>query len=105
MEAKIAALEPEVAKAGEKVEVARTKLAKLKRGEAVTGGLGKRLDLRAVIKPAGITPRMLRRMLLFADMSETEFEALHAPTVSKRLFAAADKIVDREARRIIRART
>ena len=105
LEAKIAALEPEVAKAGEKVEVARTKLAKLKRGEAVTGGLGKRLDLRAVIKPAGITPRMLRRMLLFADMSETEFEALHAPTVSKRLFAAADKIVDREARRIIRART
>jgi hypothetical protein len=57
-----------------------------------------------MIKAAGITPSMLRRMLLFADLSETEFEALHAPTVSKRLTAAADKIVDREARRIIRAR-
>ena len=45
VEAKIAEMEPEVAKAAEKVEVARSKREKLKRGEAVTGGLGKRLDL------------------------------------------------------------
>ena len=53
-EAKIAEMEPEVAKAAENVEVARSRLEKLKRGEAVPGGLGKRLDLRAVIAAAGL---------------------------------------------------
>ena len=35
-------------------EVARSRLEKLKRGETVPGGLGKRLDLRAVIAAAGL---------------------------------------------------
>jgi hypothetical protein len=103
-ESKIAAMEPEVAKAAEKVEVARSKREKLKRGEAVAGGLGKRLDLDALIKAAGLTPSMLRRARLFASMTEAEFEALHAPTVTTRWIDATDKIVEREARRVIRAR-
>jgi hypothetical protein len=101
---KIAAMEPEVAKAAEKVEVARSKREKLKRGEAVAGGLGKRLDLDALIKAAGLTPSMLRRARLFASMTEAEFEALHAPTVTTRWIDATDKIVEREARRVIIAR-
>jgi hypothetical protein len=103
-ESKIAAMEPEVAKAAEKVEVARSKREKLKRGEAVAGGLGKRLDLDALIKAAGLTPSMLRRARLFASMTEAEFEALHAPTVTTRWIDATDKIVEREARRVIIAR-
>jgi hypothetical protein len=101
---KIAAMEPEVAKAAEKVEVARSKREKLKRGEAVAGGLGKRLDFAAVVKAAGITPALLRRSLLLASLTEAEFKALHAPTVTKRWIDATDKIVAREARRLIRAR-
>jgi hypothetical protein len=103
-ESRIAAMEPEVAKAAEKVEVARSKREKLKRCEAVAGGLGKRLDLDALIKAAGLTPSMLRRARLFASMTEAEFEALHAPTVTTRWIDATDKIVKREARRVIRAR-
>jgi hypothetical protein len=101
---KIATMEPEVAKAAEKVEVARSKREKLKRGEAVAGGLGKRLDLDALIRAAGLTPSMLRRARLFASMTEAEFEALHAPTVTTRWIDATDKIVEREARRVIIAR-
>ena len=104
VEAKIAEMEPEVGRAAEKVAVARSKLEKLRRGEPVAGGLGKRLDLHAVIKAAGLTPSIVRRALLFARLTEAEFEALHAPTVSKRWIDAVDKIVDREARRLIRTR-
>jgi hypothetical protein len=104
-EAKIAKMAPEVAKAAEKVEVARGKLEKLKRGEAVAGGLGKRVDLRAIIKAAGITPSLLRRMRLFSRLTPTEFEALHASEPMHQRIEAGDKIVEREARRIIRART
>ena len=103
-EAKIAEMAPEVAKAAERVEVARGRLEKLERGEDVAGGLGKRLDLRSLIKAAGLTPDMLRRARLFASLTEAEFEALHAPVVTKRWIDAVDKIVEREARRLIRAR-
>jgi hypothetical protein len=103
-EATVAAMEPEVARAAEKVEAARSKLDKLKRGEDVRGGLGKRVDPVAAMKAAGITPSMLRRMRLFASLTEAEFEALHAPTVTRRWIDATDKIVAREARRLIRAR-
>jgi hypothetical protein len=103
-EAKVAEMEPEVAKAAEKVEVSWDRLAKIKRGEAVPGGLGKRLDLDALIKAAGLTPGDLRRARLFASLTEAEFEALHAPEPMKRRFDAMDKAFDREARRAIRAR-
>ena len=55
-------MQPEVAKAAEEVEVARSRLEKLKRGEAVSGGLGKqRLILSRILKAAGWTPRDFRR--------------------------------------------
>jgi hypothetical protein len=103
-EAKIAEMEPEVAKAAEKVEAARSRLEKLERGEDVAGGLGKRFDLRAVIKAAGLTPSMVRRARLFASLTEAEFEALHADEQMKRWNEATDKAFAREARRLIRAR-
>jgi hypothetical protein len=103
-EAKIAEMEPGVAKAAEEVEVARTKLEKLKRGEEVAGGLGKRLDLRAVIKAAGMTPSLLRRARLSASLTEAEFESLLAPERMHQRIEASDKAFEREARRLIRAR-
>jgi hypothetical protein len=104
-EAKIAEMAPEVAKAAEKVEVARNKREKLKRGEVVSGGLGKRVDLRAIIKAAGITPSLLRRIRLFGRLTPTEFEALHALEPMHQRIEAGDRLVERETRRIIRART
>ena len=103
-EVKIAAMEPGAAKAAEEAEAARSKLAKIKRGEAVQGGLGKRLDLRALIKAAGLTPSMVRRMRLFANLTEAEFEALLADEQMNRRTAAQDKAFDREVRQTIRAR-
>lgn len=99
---KIAAMEPEVAKAAEKVEAARSKREKLKRGEAVAGGLGKRqLDIVAILKAAGWTPRDFRHARLQWRLSEAEFETALANTHAAE---AADKAFDREARRLIRAR-
>ena len=103
-EAKIAEMEPEVEKAAEKVEVARSRLEKLKRGESVAGGLGKKLDVVAVMKAAGWTPSDLRRMRLTGSLTEAEFVALLAPERMKRRIDVADKAIEREARRIIRAR-
>ena len=101
-EAKIAAMEPEVAKAAEKVEVARGEIEKLKRGESVPGGLGKQqIDLVAILKAAGFTPRDFRRMRLTSSLSKAEFETALANTSAA---DAADKAFDREARRLIRAR-
>lgn len=103
-EAKLKEHESAAADAGEKFETAKDRLQRLRRGESVAGGLDKKFDVQAAMKAAGITPSMLRRMRLFASLTETEFEALHAPTVSKRWFDAMDKAVDREARRMIRVR-
>ena len=80
-EAKIAEMVPEVAKAAEKVEVARNRLEKLKRGEDVAGGLGKRFDYPAAVamlKAAGLTSKDFRRMELVADakMTDVQFEAV-----------------------------
>jgi hypothetical protein len=101
-ESKIAAMEPEVAKAAENVEAARSKREKLKRGEAVAGGLEKRqIDLVAVLKAAGFTPRDFRRIRLTGSLSKAEFETALANTHAAE---AADKAFDREARRLIRAR-
>jgi hypothetical protein len=97
-------MEPEVAKAAEKVEVARSRLEKLKRGESVAGGLGKKLDIVAIMKAAGITSGDLRRMRLYGSLTKTEFESLLEPTRMKRRLEAADRVFDREVRRIIRAR-
>lgn len=101
-ESKIAAMEPEVARAAEKVEAARSKREKLKRGEAVAGWLEKRqIDLGAILKAAGFTPRDFRRIRLTGSLSKAEFETALANTHAAE---AADKAFEREARRIIRAR-
>ncbi len=102
-QAKIAEMEPEVAKAAERVEVARSRVEKLRRGETVSGGLGKRpdIDVVAILKAAGWTPSDFRHARLLWSLSKAEFE-----TVSKRTDSsdAVDRAFDREARRIIRAR-
>ena len=40
----------------EKLETAKNRLQRLQRGESVSGGLGKKLDIVAIMKAAGITP-------------------------------------------------
>ena len=47
---------------------------------------------------------MERRALLFASLTEAEFEALHADEQMSRRTAAQDKAFDREVRQTIRAR-
>ena len=93
--------ESAAADAGEKLETAKNRL---QRGESVSGGLGKKLDIVAVMKAAGITPGDLRRMRLYGSLTKTEFESLLEPTRMTRRLEAADRVFDREARRIIRAR-
>ncbi len=102
-EAKIAEMEPEVATAAERVEVARSRLEKLRRGESVSGGLGKRLDIDvvAILKAAGWTPSDFRHARLLWSLSKAEFETVMKRTDSS---DAVDRAFDREARRIIRAR-
>ena len=64
-DSKIAAVEPEVAKAAEKVEVARNKRERLKRGESVAGGLRKgQIDADAILRAASWTPRDFRHARL-----------------------------------------
>jgi hypothetical protein len=105
-EKKIAETEPEVAKAAEKVEIARSRLERLRRGEDVAGGLGKPFgydDMIAVLKSAGFTPRDFRRLKMAGSLTKAELEVWlkHIPAEIE----AGDRARDRELRRIIRART
>jgi hypothetical protein len=102
-EAKLKESERAAADATENRETARERLAKLKRGESVAGGLGKKLDIVAMLKSAGLTPREIRRAALYASLAPEEFEAMLDRTGGKSI-DAVDRISDREARRIIRAR-
>ena len=92
-EAKLKGHESAAADAGEKLETAKDRLQRLQRGESVSGGLGKKFDVVAAMKAAGITPGMLRRMRLYGSLTETEFESLLGPTRMKRRIEAADKVV------------
>jgi hypothetical protein len=103
-EARLKSDQRAAAEAGEQIETAKNRLQRLRQGESVSGGLGKRFDVVAAMKAAGITPRMLQRMRLFGSLAPAEFEALFEPAASKRWIEARDKVLDREARRIIRAR-
>ena len=105
-EAKIAELEPEAANAAEKREAAKVRLEKIRRGEDVAGGLGKRFtyeDAVAMLKAMGWTPKDFRRMELQGRLTDAEFETLLA-TTSDTGIEASEKVFDREARRTIRAR-
>jgi hypothetical protein len=101
-EAKLAEQKPLAAQAGEKAEAARERLAKLKQGESVSGGLGKKLDVLAMLKAAGFTTRQMKRMQLMASLTDEDFEAVLARTKSSE---ATDKAFDREVRRLVRKRS
>lgn len=60
-EATIAALAPKSEEAAERAQAAKERLERLKHGESVAGGLGKRIDIEAMFKAAGITPRQMYR--------------------------------------------
>jgi hypothetical protein len=102
-EAKKAEHERAAADAAEKVEAARERLAKIARGESVPGGLGKKLDIVALLKAAGWTPAMFRHARLLANLTEAELKVMLGRSHPKG-HDATDKIVEREARRIIRER-
>jgi hypothetical protein len=106
-ETKIAEIAPEVAKAADAKEAAKERLEKIKRGESVAGGFGKPMDYRqfvAILKAAGWTPRDFRRMKLMGKLTRAEFETFDNEYVAEAASEASDKAIDREARRIIRAR-
>jgi hypothetical protein len=103
-EEKLKGNESAAAAASEQLETAKNRLQRLRQGESVSGGLGKKFDGVAAMKAAGITPRMLRRMRLFNGLTVAEFETLSEPAASKRWIDAGDKAFEREARRIIWAR-
>ena len=103
-EAKIADLAPAAANAAENRDAAKDRLERIKRGEAVAGGLGKRFDPIAMLKAMGWTPKDFRQMELQGSLTNAEFETLFEPPRSTRWLDALDEAFDREVRRIIRAR-
>jgi hypothetical protein len=100
-EAKIANAAPTLVEAEENVKTAKDRLERLKRGETVSGGLGKRLDFEAELKAAGFTTRQLRSMRLLGSLTKAEFEQM---LVAVHFADATSKAAERETRRIIRAR-
>ncbi len=103
-ETKIAELTPRVAESAERHEAARDRLAKIRRGEGVAGGLGKRVDLRAMLEGM-LTPDQFRRVELYAraHLTEAEHKTMFDQTIGSGI-AAMDKVFERALRRIIRAR-
>ena len=100
-EAKMKHHERAAADAAEQSEAARDRLAKLRRGESVSGGLGQKIDVVAMLKANGITTRWMKRAQGLASLTNAEFETLLKradPT------AAIDKAVDRELRRFVQER-
>ena len=74
-------------------------------GEAKTSpaASASRLTLARALKAAGFTERDLRRMRLLASLTEAEMKQASAKTCAE-VVDAADRAIEREARRIIRAR-
>jgi hypothetical protein len=101
-EAKNTEIAPHVAAASEKVERAKDRLERLRRGEAVSGGLGKRMDMDALFEQAGLTKRDKRRCLLMAARTPNEHETLLNQI--PRDIEHADNARERAARRLIRSR-
>jgi hypothetical protein len=102
-EIKIAEHAAGAAEAGERAQAAKDRLERIRRGESVPGGLGKPFDARAALKAEGFTERDLRRMRLLASLTEPEMKQASAKTCAE-VVDAADRAIEREARRIIRAR-
>ena len=94
---------PRVAEAGERAQAAKDRPERIRRGESVPGGLGKPFDVRAALKAAGFTERDQTRCELLASLTEAEMKQARAKTCAE-VVDAADRAIEREARRIIRAR-
>jgi hypothetical protein len=100
-EARIAEHAARAAEAAERTDTAKERLERIRRGEVVPGGLGKRLDFERLMRKAGVTPSLLKRAKLLGSLTAEEFESF---LKKKHLgFEAMDKAMDREARQIIRA--
>ena len=65
-EAKLKEHELAAADAADRYETAKERLAKLKEGESVSRGLGKKLDVVAMMKAFGFPPRLMKQMRLMA---------------------------------------
>jgi hypothetical protein len=91
------------ADAAEKRDAARERLAKLKRGESVAGGLGKKLDIIAMMKTT-FTPSEIRRMVRYASLGREVFETWLKQALDDRWTAAGNRYLDRDLRRFLRAR-
>ena len=102
-EARIAEHAPRAAEAGERAQAAKDRLERIRRRQSVPGGLGKPFDAERALKAAGFAERDLRRMRLLASLTEAEMEQVSAKTRAE-VVGAADRAIEREARRIIRAR-
>jgi hypothetical protein len=102
-ETKIAENALRAAEAGERAQAAKDRLERIRRGESVPGGLGKPFDVRAALKAAGFTERHQRRCELLASLTEAEVKQAGAKAGTE-VVDAADRAIEREARRIIRAR-
>ncbi len=75
-EANVADHARNAAEAAKKANAAKDHLDRLRRGDTVAGGLGKRLDLVAALKAAGWTPSMMRHAESMSNLTEAEFETL-----------------------------
>ena len=102
-ETKIAEYAPKAAEAGERAQAAKDRLERIRRGESVPGGLGKPFDVRAAFKAEGFTERDLRRMRRLASLTEAEMKQASVK-VGAEVVDAADRAIESEARRILRAR-
>ena len=102
-ETKIAEHAAGAAEAGERAQAAKDRLERIRRGESVPGGLGKPFDVRAALKAEGFTERDLRRMRLLASLTEAEMQQASAKAGAE-VVGAADRAIEREARRVIRER-
>ena len=100
-EAKLKEHELAAADAADRYETAKERLAKLREGESVSGGLGKQLDVVARMKALGFTPRRMKQMQLMASLSEADFAVLLKRADPA---AAIDKAIDRELRGVMRER-
>jgi len=106
-ERKIAEVAPAVTDTAKRRDAAKDRLEKIKRGENVSGGLGKRFthaDAVAMLKAMGWTPKDFRDMELLHSLTKVEFESLFQAPHKDRWLDALDRAFDREVRRIIRER-
>jgi hypothetical protein len=103
-ESRIAEAAARAAEAAGRAYAAKERLERISRGESVPGGLAKRLDFDELIKIAGITPGMLKRMKMLGSLTDEEFESMFEKERAEKRIEAVDQAIDREVRKIIRAR-